>query len=177
MGALESKKVKVQAVKQALEGNTITLVVDYRGLTVAEIKELRNDLRQQDVRLHVYKNTLIRKAISDTDMEAIADTLKGPTALAFTQGDQIQPVKVIKAFFKKHKKDNSIRGGFMDGKPLTLETIDQMADMPSLDELRAKLLGALASPLTRLMSALVSPHRDLASVLDQVSKQKGESAG
>lgn len=179
MGALESKKVKVEEVKQALEGNTLTLVVDYRGLTVAEIKELRDDLRKQDARLHVFKNTLIRRAIDGTEMEAMADVLKGPTALALTQGDQVQPVKVLKAFFKKYKKENIIRGGFMDGKALTPDTISQLSDLPSLDELRAKLVGALASPMNRLVAALVSPHRNLASVLDQVAKQKqqSESAG
>lgn len=177
MGALESKKQKVEDVKGLLTDNLLTLVVDYRGLSVARVKELRRSLAKDAARLHVFKNTLIRRAIANTDLESMGPSLKGPTAVAFCKGDQVAPVKTLKEFFKKYKLENEIRGGFLDGKALNAQDVEVLSKLPSLDELRGKLVGALAAPQNGLVAALSSPQRGLVSVLDQLAKKKQEAGG
>lgn len=172
MGGLAKKQDTVQQIRTELDGATITLVVDYRGLSVAEITALRQELYKNNTRLTVMKNTLVRRAIEGSDLEALGEFLKGPTALAVGKADQVTPVKILKDYFKKNKKENEIRGGVMDGKALSAAEVITLSELPSFDELRAKLVGGIASPLNGIVASLSGPQRALANVLDQLAKQK-----
>lgn len=172
MGGLLKKQETVQAIRTELDNATITLVVDYRGLSVAEITALRKELYKNSARLTVMKNTLVRRAIEGSELEGLNEFLTGPTALAVGKADQIAPVKILKEYFKKNKKRNEIRGGVMDGKALSAKEVETLSELPSFDELRAKLVGGIASPLNGIVASLSGPQRALANVLDQLAKQK-----
>ncbi|MEB3287508.1 MAG: 50S ribosomal protein L10 [Vampirovibrionales bacterium] len=166
------KDNEISELKSSLSAMTVAVVADYRGLTVKDLTDLRAELYKHNAVFTVSKNTLVIRAASGTDAEAMTSFLKGPTALLLGKGDQVQPVKVLKEFLKKNKKDNEIRGGFMEGKPLSAGEVDALAQLPSLDELRGKLLGCIASPANGLVAALSSPQRGLVNVLDQYAKTK-----
>lgn len=172
MGSLPRKQTVVQQIQKDIEGASVAYVLDYRGLSVAEISNLRRELAKSNARLTVVKNTLMKRAVDGTDMSVINDLLKGPTALAYTSGDQVAPIKVIKEYLKKAKKENEIRGAYLDGKMLGMAEVDQLAKLPPLEELRAKLLGGIASPLTGIVAAISGPQRGLVTVLGQYAKLK-----
>lgn len=170
------KKETVEQLKAALGSATVAVVADYRGLSVAEMTELRRELYKQDAQFTVAKNTLTRRAVDGTDLDVLKEYFKGPTALLLGRADQVLPVKTLKEYFKKNKKENEIRGGFLDGKVLTAAEVEQLATLPSFLELRAKLLGCIASPQSGLVNVLGSQQRALANVLDQYGKQKEAQA-
>lgn len=175
MGALPKKKELVKQLKEEVSDVSIALVVDYRGLTTAEMTEIRRELYKNDAKLSVVKNTLMKRAVDGTELSSLSDVLEGPTALAIGKGDQIAPVKILKEFFKKNKKENEVRGGFMDGQFLSPSQINDLANLPSFDELRGKLVGGIASPLNGIVAAISGPQRGLVNVLDQFAKQKQQS--
>ncbi|MGE0201498.1 MAG: 50S ribosomal protein L10 [Candidatus Melainabacteria bacterium] len=176
MGSLPRKQETVESLKEALSTATMTVVTDYRGLSVAEMTTLRRDLLKENARLTVAKNTLLKRAIDGTANAGLAEFLKGPTAVLVANADQIAPLKLLKTFYKQGKKENELRGGLMDGQILTAKDLDALASLPPLNELRAKLVGGIASPLNGIVSALSSPQRALVNVLDQYAKQK-QAAG
>ena len=169
------KQETTEELKGALQGATISLIADYRGLTVSELTALRRELLKEGARFTVAKNTLLRRAAQETGNEALVPFLKGPTAMLVGTGDQVAPVKILKDFLKKNKKPNEIRGGMLDGKALSPREVDELATMPSLDVLRGKLLGCIASPMNGIVSALSSPQRALVNVLDQYAKKQSGS--
>lgn len=166
------KKDTVESLKAAIGEATVAVVADYRGLSVAELTELRNTLYKEKAQFTVAKNTLARRAVKGTDLEVLEQYFEGPTALLLGRADQIVPVKAFKDFLKKNKKENEVRGGYLDGQVLSAEEVDALAKLPPLNELRAKLLGCIAGPQRSLVSALGSQQRSLANVLDQYAKQK-----
>ncbi len=172
MGKLAQKKETVETLKGHLDAATIAVVADYRGLSVAELTELRRELFKQDAQFTVAKNTLTKHAIKDGDKQELDALLKGPTALLIGKADQVAPVKTLTQFLSKNKKTNEIRGGILEGKLLSPAEVDQLAKLPPLEELRGKLVGALNAPLSGVVSALNSPLRGLVYVLDQVAQQK-----
>lgn len=171
MGGLLKKKDTVAEIQEQLKDASVAYVVDYRGLTVAEITKIRRELYKNDAQLTVTKNTLLKRAIADTEMAELAQFLSGPTAIAIGRSDQVAPLKVIKKFFKENKKENEIRGAVMDGNALAPAEVSAIADLPSLDELRGKLVGGIASPLNGIVAAISGPQRGLVNVLDQYAKQ------
>lgn len=173
MGKLAQKQETVEQLKAALDNATITVVADYRGLTVAEMTELRRELRKEKARFIVAKNTLTKHVTKNSDLKALDPVLKGPTALLVGQGDQVAPVKALTTFLSKHKKtENEIRGGYLDGKLLSRAEVEQLAKLPPLEELRGKLVGAINSPLAGIVGAISSPQRALVNVLDQYAKRQ-----
>ena len=172
MGSLAQKKESVQALQEKLKDSSIALVLDYRGLSVHEMTTMRRELYKNDADLTVAKNTLLKRAIKGTEMEPLSEALQGPTAIAIGRADQVVPVKILKEYLKKNKKQNELRGGFLDGKFLSAKEVEALADLPSFDELRAKLVGGIASPLNGIVAALSSPQRALVSGLDQLAEQK-----
>lgn len=172
MAGLLKKQATVEELKDLLGKATITVVADYRGLSVAELTLLRRELYKEKAHFTVMKNTLLRRAAAGTELAEIVALFKGPTALAIGTGDQVLPVKILKEFLKKNKKENELRGGLMDGKALSDKDVVALADLPPLNELRGKLLGGIASPLTGMVMSLSGPQRALVNVLDQYAKTK-----
>ena len=168
------KNEKIEAIKESIAKAKVAIVSDYRGLTVAEITALRRELQKENSDFAVVKNTLAKLAVKDTQFAALDELLQGPSALAFGFGDQVAPAKILMAFIKKAKK-SEIRGAVLDGKLFSPKDVAKLAELPSKEELYAKMLGCVNSPATGLVNTVSGVARALVTAMDAVRKQK-ESA-
>ena len=166
------KQDKVSLIKEKIDKAQVAIVTEYKGLTVEEITNLRRSLQKDNGDYMVTKNTLAKIAIKDTPYEVLADSLKGPIAIAFGFEDQVAPAKALAKFIKDTKKGEIIAAA-MDGKLMTAAEAKALAELPSKAELYAKMLGSINSPASGIvgcvngvMSALV---RAVAAVRDQKS--------
>ena len=158
----------------ALLAEQVTVVVTHNlGMTVAETQSLRKQMRAAGASFKVAKNRLARLALAGTKFEGLTDLLKGPTGIAFSK-DAVAPAKVAAKFAKDNKKF-VILGGSFDGQTMDVAGIENLATMPSLDELRAKLVGMIQTPATRIAGVLAAPGGQIARVLAARAKQ-GEAA-
>jgi large subunit ribosomal protein L10 len=168
----KEKERVVEELRESLQGTTITILSDYRGLSVAEMTSLRNQLRQASVNYRVVKNTLIRLALKETDLEPLIDQIDGPTAVAFSRDDPISPAKVLGDFSKNQPK-LEIKGGMVEGKIVDSEGVKQLAQIPSREELLGKLVSLLHVGPTRLVTVLSANLQNLLQVLNAIRQQKG----
>jgi large subunit ribosomal protein L10 len=167
----ETKQVVMGQLTATLNKAAIAVVMDYRGLSVADMSVLRKLLHPLQATFTVAKNTLARRVFKDAGQTDVAEALKGPTALLVGRSDQVAPLKAVLEFLKKAKKtDNKVRGGVLDGQFLTAVQVGELADLPPLIELRGKLLGGIASPLSGTVAALSSPQRSLVTVLSKFAE-------
>jgi large subunit ribosomal protein L10 len=175
------KEVKEQVVAELVERlrTTQTLVVtDYRGLTMKEIDDLRTRLLEHGARYQVVKNTLTRRAAEAAGADTLLALLEGPTAIAFIESDG-DPVAVAKALADAARTTRilAIRGGLLDGRPVSEEDVRSLATLPPRETLQAQLVGALQGPLAIIVGLFSAPMRDLVSVLDQrIEQLKAEGA-
>ncbi|HHW89986.1 MAG TPA: 50S ribosomal protein L10 [Clostridiales bacterium] len=158
--ALEAKKAKVAQIKELITSAKSVVLVDYKGLTVAQDTEMRKDLRDAGVIYKVLKNTLTSRAFEELGVKGLENMLEGPTAVAFSQNDEVSAARVVRQSIEKFKK-MAFKGGYMDGKVMTVEEVKALSYIPSREQLIANLLGVLTAPM-----------RKLAIVLDQAAKQK-----
>jgi large subunit ribosomal protein L10 len=167
---LEDKKVFVTEVNAVAAGSLSAVAAEYRGLTVAEMTELRKQARDAGVYMRVVKNTLARRAIQGTEFECMKDTLKGPLLLAFAKDDPGAAARVIKDFAKGHDalKAVSLSTG---GQLLAASDLEKLANLPTLDQARAILLGLLMAPMTKLVRTLAEPPAMLARTLSARAEQ------
>ena len=147
MAKVELKQPIVEEISELLNGAATAVVVDYRGLTVAEDTELRKQLREAGVVYKVYKNTMINFAIKDTEFADLAQHLEGPTAIAVCKDDATAAARVL-AKFAKTAEALEIKGGVVDGIYYDAVGIGQIASIPSREVLLSKLLGSMQSPVT-----------------------------
>lgn len=156
---------------QARLSNAETVIIaHYRGLTVKNMQELRRTMRAEGAEVQVAKNRLAKIAMADTPFKGIADMLTGPTAIAFSS-DPVAPAKIAQAFAKDHEKWVII-GGAMGEKRLEAADVKALASMPSLDELRGKLVGLVQAPAQQLVGLSQAPAGQIARLV----AQKPESA-
>ena len=168
---LEDKKALVKEVN-AVAGDSVTAVAaEYRGLSVAEMTELRKEARNAGVYMRVVKNTLARRAVEGTEFECMQDTLKGPILLAFAKEDPGAAARVIKNFAKEHGalQAVSLSAG---GQLLPASDLEALADLPTLDQARAMLLGVMVAPMTKLVRTLAEPSAMLARTLSARGSQE-----
>ncbi len=168
---LEDKKRFVKEVN-AVAGDSITAVAaQYRGLSVAEMTSLRKEARNAGVYLRVVKNTLARRAIEGTEFECMKEALNGPILLAFAKDDPGAAARVIKNFAKEHDalKAVSLAAG---GELLPATDLAKLADLPTLDQARAMLLGVMIAPMTKLVRTLSEPSAMLARTLSARGSQE-----
>jgi len=168
---LEDKKLFVKEVN-AVAGDSVTAVAaEYRGLSVSEMTELRREARSAGVYMRVVKNTLARRAIEGTDFECMKDTLKGPLLLAFAKDDPGAAARVIKDFAKGHDalQAVSLSAG---GQLLPASDLARLADLPTLDQARAMLLGVMIAPMSKLVRTMAEPSGMLARTLGARSTQE-----
>lgn len=168
---IEAKKAVVAEVNSVAQSSQSAVVAEYRGLSVAEMTQLRVAARSADVYLRVVKNTLAKRAIEGTQFECIRGSLTGPLVLAFSREDPGAAARVIKGFAKDHEKLVAVAlsiGGELYG----AADIDRVAALPTLDEARAMLLRCLAAPATQLVRTLVEP----AAMLVRTIKARSEQA-
>jgi len=168
---LDDKKRYVKEVN-ADAGNSITAVAaEYRGLSVAEMTELRKEARNAGVYLRVVKNTLARRAVEGTDFECMKEILTGPILLAFAKDDPGAAARVIRNFAKEHDalKAVSLSAG---GELLPATDLSRLADLPTLDQARALLLGVMIAPITKLVRTLSEPSAMLARTFSARGSQE-----
>ena len=168
---LEDKKALVKEVN-AVAGDSVTAVAaEYRGLSVAEMTELRKEARSAGVYLRVIKNTLARRAVMGTEFECMQDTLKGPILLAFAKDDPGAAARVIRDFAKGHDalQAVSLSAG---GQLLPATDLNKLASLPTLDQARAMLLGVMMAPMSKLVRTLAEPSAMLARTLAARSDQE-----
>ena len=168
---LEDKKRFVKEVS-AVAGESLSAVAaEYRGLSVAEMTELRKEARNAGVYLRVVKNTLARRAVEGTEFECMKDSLKGPILLAFAKEDPGAAARVIKDFAKEHEAlaavSLSVGGQLMPGSDLS-----KLADLPTLDQARAMLLGVMIAPMSKLVRTLAEPPAMLARTMSARGSQE-----
>ena len=150
---IEIKKGVVADIKQKFEKAQTAVLVDYRGLNVAEDTELRNQLRKAGVEYAVLKNTMINLAIQDMNLDDMKAHLEGPTAVAFGYEDAIAPAKILSDFVKKSKK-MTIKCGVCDGAYLDEAGVQALANTPSREVLIAKIMGSMMSSVSKFVYAL-----------------------
>ena len=149
---LESKKQVVAELTELLKGATTGVFVDYSGINVADDTKLRKELREAGVKYMVVKNTLTRFAAKEAGIEGLDDILNGTTALALSE-DHVTAAKIIGEFAEKNE-NFKIKGGIMEGKAISADTVKELASLPSKEVLIARLLGSLNGPITGLTIAL-----------------------
>ena len=148
---LSEKKAVVAALEEKLKSAASGVLVDYKGITVAEDTELREELRKNGVDYGVVKNTLVRFALDDAGLNELDEVLHGTTALAVSADDPIAPMRVINKYSKKFNGEKFIiKAGFMDGKVLPINDIMALADLPSKEVLLAQMMGTMLAPITKL---------------------------
>ena len=165
------KQEKIEAMKENFAKAKVAVVTEYRGLTVEEITKLRRALQKENSDYMVTKNTLAKVAAKGTQFEVLEEVLKGPVAIAFGFADEVAPAKVLKKFIKEAKKGQVIAAA-LDGKLLDAKETAVLADLPSKEELYAKMLGCINSPATGIAGAVNAVMSGLVRAMDQVAKQK-----
>jgi large subunit ribosomal protein L10 len=168
---LEDKKALVKEVN-AVAGDSITAVAaEYRGLSVAEMTELRKQARNAGVYMRVVKNTLARRAVVGTEFECMQDTLTGPILLAFSKDDPGAAARVIKDFAKGHDALQAVSLA-VGGTVLPASDLNTLADLPTLDQARAMLLGVFMAPMSQLVRTLAEPSAMLARTMSARGEQE-----
>ncbi|WP_299438405.1 50S ribosomal protein L10 [uncultured Rhodospira sp.] len=159
----DEKKDLVDSLRAEFGESTVCIVTHYQGLTVAQMEALRGKVREAGARFRVTKNRITRLALDGTDFEGLSDLFTGPTAIA-TSADPVAAAKACVDFAKTNDK-LVILGASMQGRVLDAEGVGALAKMPSLDELRAQLVGLLTTPAQRVASVTQAPAGQLARVL------------
>jgi len=168
---LEDKKALVAEVNTVAGESVTAVAAEYRGLTVSQMTELRKNARASGVYMRVIKNTLARRAVEGTDFECMRDTLKGPILLAFAKDDPGAAARVIKDFAKEHNalQAVSLSAG---GQLLPGSDLAKLAELPTLDQARAMLLGVFVAPMSQLVRTLAEPPAMLARTLSARGEQE-----
>ena len=159
---LSEKQAIVASLTETLQSASSGVLVDYKGITVAEDTALRAELRENGVEYSVVKNTLLRRAADNVGLGELDEVLNGTTSIAISKDDPIAPMRIVNKYAKQMGDRFNIKAGFMDGKVIPLEDI---AELPSKDGLVAQLLGMMLAPIT-----------SLAIVLKAIAEKDGEPA-
>ncbi len=167
------KAAHIDALVGNFERSQLTVVANYRGLSVAQLQDLRGSLREANAEFTVAKNTLARIASGRAGVEIAEDVFEGPTALMFAYEDVVAPAKALTDFVRSSRV-LELKVGLMEGQTLGSSDLDALASLPPREELLGKLVGMLASPMTRTVGVLGGPSRSLANLLSARSAQLGE---
>lgn len=165
------KEELVSQVREMLSSAQSVVVTRQTGLTVSEVSDLRRKMREAGSELKVVKNTLARVAVKGTDVEGLAVYFEGPVALALSYESPVSAAKVVSQYARSNKK-LEIVGGYLDGVVLDRQAVDALAKLPSLDELRARLVAVISTPATRMAVVSKEPAARLARVLAAYSRGK-----
>ena len=177
----ELKVKQVAEIEERLKRAVITIGLDYRGLTVSQMRDLRVALRavEPSIEMRVVKNTLVKRAAENAGHADIAQLTKQATALVFGYEEQISPPKGLTKFIRDSRLEIPIHGGYMDGTLLTPAEIADLATIPSRLELMAKIAGGINNPITGIAAALQAVFRDTAAIIEaraeQLAGQEGDA--
>jgi large subunit ribosomal protein L10 len=158
------KQEAVKSIKETLLASKSIIITHYHGLSVSDLTELRSQMRKVGVGYTIVKNSLAKLAVIDTDYAQLGNLLEGPTAIAFSA----DPVAAVKALisFAKTKENLKIIGGVVEKQLVDEKAIQMLSTIPSLDELRAKIIGTLSAPATKIVGILQAPVAQLARVIN-----------
>ena len=173
-----AKPTKVSAVAEIADQfreSSAAVVTEYRGLTMAQLSTLRRALGSQ-VNYRVAKNTLVRRAAEDAGVTGLADLFVGPTAIAFVEGEPVDAAKALRDFAKDNKA-LVIKGGYMDGRPLTVDEVTRIADLDSREVLLAKLAGAMKGNLAKAAGLFAAPASQVARLAAALQEKKEAAEG
>ena len=162
---LSEKQAIVAALTEKLQGSAAGVLVDYKGITVAEDTALRAECRKNNIEYAVVKNTLLRFAFNNVGLQELDEQLNGATALAICADDPVAPARVVADFAKKLNGKFELKGGFMEGKAVSMDTVNALAAIPALPVLQAQVLGTMLAPIS-----------GLACVLKQIAEKNGAPA-
>ena len=172
--AQADKATAVADIAEQFKSSTATVITEYRGLTVANLAELRRSL-SGSATYSVAKNTLIRRAASEAGVEGLDELFVGPTAIAFVSGEAVDAAKAIKKFAKDHKA-LVIKGGYMDGRALTVGEVERIADLESREVLLAKLAGAMKANLSKAAGLFNAPASQVARLVAALQEKRAAEA-
>ncbi len=165
------KSEKIDEIKSKVEKAQVAILTEYKGYSVEEITNLRRALQKEGGDYMVTKNTLAKIAVKGTEYEVLTDALKGPIAIAFGFEDQVSPAKAVSKFIKETKK-GAILGGALDGKLLSASEAEDLAKLPSKEELYAKILGSINSPASGIANSINAVMAQLTRAMAAVRDQK-----
>jgi large subunit ribosomal protein L10 len=168
---LQQKQQVVEELKTRIANAKSFVIANYRGLTVEQDTELRNALREAGVEYSVVKNTLTKFAAKANGYDGLEEYLTGPTAIAFSNDDAIAPAKVLAKFEKQFEK-LTIKGGVVDGAIIDASSVQELAKLPSKEELVAKILAGFNAPISGFANVLNANIRGLVVALNAVAEQK-----
>ncbi len=171
----EEKQQVVDSLSQEIGQATNAFLIEFKGITVPQVTELRKQVRESGSRYVVVKNTLALIALKDSAMIELREKFSGETAVAYNSGDAVALAKALTKF-AKDVPAMSFKGAMLDGKVVAASQIETIASLPSREELVSRLLFMLQSPIRGLVTVLQANIRNLAVVLDQVAKQRSEGA-
>lgn len=166
---LESKKNLVHQLQEIYNNNCNILVFHYQGLTVNSLDKLRSELRQDEIKLKVVKNTLASIAADNTKVEEIKNLFSGPVALVYGN-NSVPAAKALVNFAKDHEK-LKILGGLIDSSVVDANDVEHIAKLPSLEELKGKIVGLLQAPASKMLRTISAPGTQLARVVEAYSKK------
>jgi len=169
------KTATVQELSESMGKAPYAFLIDYTGITVPAVTDLRRQIRGTKSEYLVVKNTLALRAIKGKPLEALAEHFTGMTAVAYSQTDAVALAKVIHTFGKTNPHVK-VKAALLDGRAVPASSLEALATMPSRPELIAKLLGLMLSPVRRLVTVLSAPHRNVAATIAAVAKQKEQTA-
>lgn len=167
----EQKEVEVQHLGKRFSEAKVFLFSGYRGLKVQAITALRGQLRKERVDLKVVKNRLVKRVLAERGLNDLEQFLDGPTALAWAENDPVSAAKVLVEFAKENEA-LVLRGGWLEGKTITLKDIEMLAKLPSREVLLAKALGSMQAPATNLARVLAAVPQALVTALNAIKEKK-----
>ena len=165
----EKKKQYIEEMKNFFSQKSSVFVTHYQGLTVKQIDELKSEMRKHGVMFKITKNRITKLALEGTKFKKLENLFTGPTAVAFSD-DAISSAKILTKFAKKNS-NLKIIGGIMEEEPLSVEEVEKIATLPTLDEARAKIVGILTTPAQKIMSILLAPGSKIAILAHAKSKK------
>ena len=169
------KTATVQELSESMGKAPYAFLIDYTGITVPAVTDLRRQIRGTKSEYLVVKNTLALRAIKGKPLEALAEHFTGMTAVAYSQTDAVALAKVIHTFGKTNPHVK-VKAALLDGRAVPASSLEALATMPSRPELIARLLGLMLSPVRRLVTVLSAPHRNVAATIAAVARQKEQTA-
>lgn len=168
---LKAKTDNVEEIKEKIQKSQSVVLVDYRGLNVEQLTELRSKYRAGGVDYKVYKNSMMRFAFKDSGLEEFNQYLKGPSAIAFGYDDPVNAAKITSEFIKDNE-NLEIKAGIVDGKIIDIDGVNSLAKLPSREVLIAQVLGGFNAPIQGFTNVLQGTIRSLALVLNAIAEEK-----